>query len=219
VLDADRRRAQRVVLNTPIPGRLESQSVSILEIGLAGSRLEHHQSLSIDSVVTLSFSWDDEELALSARVARCVLQPLLSERVGEMVYQSGLEFPEDSGRSSNMLRSMITSYVTRSLEELKQNARGGADTRATPFLKLDSGERKRTGTGEPESGRIYLRCRLSGQSWERTESLNPRQPPDGFTVLATHPAVELELLCKTYLASTEETRKMLRVCAELSLRD
>ncbi|HVT05430.1 MAG TPA: hypothetical protein VHL58_18875 [Thermoanaerobaculia bacterium] len=214
----DRRRAERVILTFPLPARIERQSVSIHEIGLVGSRIEHNQALILDTSVILSFLWDEEKLEIPARVARCELQPLLSERASKLIYHSGLEFTEEAGRPANMLHRMILSFVTRAIEELKRNARGGAELSAIPFLKLDPLDRKRIGTTTQTSDKVYLRCRFWDGKWEKTESLNPRQPPDGFTVLSNHPEAELELLCQTYQASDEPMRKMLRVCSELSLR-
>jgi len=69
-----------------------------------------------------------------------------------------------------------------------------------------------------EDRRIYLCCRLdsSGQ-WHRAEVLKPKQPPDGFTVAADYGEAEIAMLCESYEQGDGEARRMIRLCAEMSL--
>ena len=53
--------------------------------------------------------------------------------------------------------------------------------------------------------------------WTRRPSLHPEQPPNGFTIRATEPAENVELLCRKYASGDAETRHLTRMFAELSV--
>ena len=214
-MSENRRRAERLKLTEPLHGQVEDgPAVAVIEVGLLGAKIEHVDTLMSGAEITLWFEWDEESLVFPGRVARSELQPLLSESRGETIYHSGVEFADADDRSSNLLRKLIADRVTRILEELKANARGGGSLlRDVPFLRSS-----RTTAKEDPQG--FLSCRLDAQGqWHRSEVLKPRQPTDGFTVPLNYSEKDLEMLCQTYEDSDEAGRQMIRVCAELSISE
>jgi hypothetical protein len=59
--------------------------------------------------------------------------------------------------------------------------------------------------------------RLGPNGWKHRRSLLPDQPEDGFTIRASVPPEEIELLCRTYEEGDEESRRLTRLMAQLSL--
>jgi len=189
--------------------------VTVLEIGLLGALIEHTDRLGEDEDGTLVFTWEDEPISAVARVARSEVSVARSEANGETTYLSGLEFESSERTDSEKLKRMIAFHVTRSIELMKANALGRSkplDDAASfltpsPFL-------------EPSvpATRIYVCCRLDAAGkWHRAEVLKPKQPPDGFTVAADYGDDEIALLCESYEQGDEDARRMIRVCAEMSI--
>lgn len=63
----------------------------------------------------------------------------------------------------------------------------------------------------------FFTYRLGESGWKRRRSLLPDQPEDGFTVRASVPEDEIELLCRTYEKGDDESRRLTRLMAELSV--
>ena len=63
----------------------------------------------------------------------------------------------------------------------------------------------------------FVSFRLGANGWKRRRSLLPDQPEDGFTVRASVPPEEIELLCLTYENGDEESRRLTRLMAQLSV--
>ena len=63
----------------------------------------------------------------------------------------------------------------------------------------------------------FVSLRLGANGWKRRRSLLPDQPEDGFTVRASVPQEEIELLCATYENGDEESRRLTRLMAQLSV--
>src|SRR5207253_3225403 len=85
MLDQDRRRAERLLLPSPIAGRVADREVRIVDIGILGTRVDHDEPLMIGPH-TLRFAWDGEEIEVGCTVLR-------SERA-DSAFQSGLQFSE-----------------------------------------------------------------------------------------------------------------------------
>lgn len=188
----------------------------VLEIGLLGALLEHTARVAVGRDGRLTFVWDEEEISIASRVAHSDVSVARTEASGETTYLSGLEFTASADSDSAPLKRMISFHVTRSIARMKANARGstkpmdGAEAvLATPAPFL----------GAPDDiRRIYLSCRLDASGkWHRAEVLKPKQPPDGFTVPASYAEDEIAMLCESYEQGDDEARRMIRICAEMSL--
>ena len=69
MLDQDRRRAERLLLPSPIAGRMADRDVRIVDIGILGTRVEHDEPLMVGPH-TLRFAWDGEEIEVDCTVVR-----------------------------------------------------------------------------------------------------------------------------------------------------
>jgi hypothetical protein len=63
----------------------------------------------------------------------------------------------------------------------------------------------------------FVSLTLGANGWKRRRSLLPDQPENGFTVRASVAPEEIELLCLTYEKGDEESRRLTRLMAELSV--
>lgn len=64
---------------------------------------------------------------------------------------------------------------------------------------------------------VFVSYRLADGGWKRRRSLLPDQPEDGFTVRASVPQEDIDLLCRTYESGDAESRRLTRLMAELSV--
>ncbi|HXH39354.1 MAG TPA: SpoIIE family protein phosphatase, partial [Thermoanaerobaculia bacterium] len=88
MLDQDRRRAERLLLPSPIAGRVAERAVRIVDIGYLGTRIEHDEPL-VAGPHTLQFEWDGQEITVDCTVVRT--EP------SDAAFHSGLRF-SDSDR-------------------------------------------------------------------------------------------------------------------------
>jgi hypothetical protein len=80
-----------------------------------------------------------------------------------------------------------------------------------------AGDATLTAASELQPTDAYFTYRLGENGWKRRRSLLPDQPDDGFTVRATVPPEEIEMLCRTYEKGDDESRRLTRLMAELSV--
>lgn len=205
----ERREYQRIKLDLPLGGRFGPTNVLILDVGLGGALLEHHAPISLSEKRKLTFLWDGHELAFNAELVQTNLSRFVdSERVNP-VLASNLHFLDAIGDSDRLLRRMIGAQVAQALDLQKANARGlGTES-------IGDATVSRLITVRTEAPREYISCRLMGSQWKKTPTQRITQPPDGFTVAASE--ADVDLLCRTYQASDQEGRRLIRALAELSL--
>jgi hypothetical protein len=79
------------------------------------------------------------------------------------------------------------------------------------------GDATLTAVSELPPSDVFVSLRLGENGWKRRRSLLPDQPEDGFTVRASLPAEEIDLLCLTYEKGDDESRRLTRLMAALSL--
>jgi hypothetical protein len=79
------------------------------------------------------------------------------------------------------------------------------------------GDATLTAASDLEPTDAFVSLRLGANGWKRRRSLLPDQPEDGFTVRASVPPDEIELLCLTYETGDEEARRLTRLMAQLSV--
>ena len=100
----ERREFQRLNIEPPIPGTLGSTAVSIVEIGVLGSRLHHAEAL-VEAFSELRFSHRSEEVALRCEVIRTM--PSKDARYPAAGLESGVRFIAAVGESGDRLRNMF----------------------------------------------------------------------------------------------------------------
>ena len=80
-----------------------------------------------------------------------------------------------------------------------------------------AGDATLTAASELAPTDAYFTFHLGANGWKRRRSLLPDQPEDGFTVRASLPAEQIDLLCRTYEKGDDESRRLTRLMAELSV--
>jgi hypothetical protein len=79
------------------------------------------------------------------------------------------------------------------------------------------GDATLTAASDIPASDIFLSFHLGANGWKRRRSLLPDQPEDGFTVRASVPQHEIDLLCATYEEGDDESRRLTRLMAQLSV--
>jgi hypothetical protein len=196
----ERRRFHRLKLVKPILGQLDGKNALILDVGVAGAFIEHHGRIAPGSRVRLAFRWQGHDLEFVSEIARTkIVRPSVSH--------TGLRFVEPIGNSSAQLQEMMATFIGRVLAAQRANASGNRDGES--ILAAIGGARRSRSRG-------WIAYHFVDHHWTREEAVEPRQPADGFTVGAFEDEEELETLCRTYEASNEEGRELIRLVAELS---
>lgn len=221
---SDRRHFQRLHFEESIAGQFGSSEVEILDLSLQGARVLETQPTHPGRRADLRFRWLDRVIAIPSEVVRCKFERQSGGGRANL-YGCGLRYVEPDGAGARQLREIISEQVLRALEEQIANARGSfiplAD-RMTIFRSLDilttrppSLQRHRI----PGFERAYVSCALTERGWRTMASSESAQPGEGFTVLALEDPKHVELLCATYQKSDAQTRRMIRMLAELSLEE
>lgn len=208
---SDRRRAQRVTLDSEMPAVLGEHDVVLQEIGLAGARVEGSNEVEKGTHLLLRFQFEETWHSFDAHVARCLLREQLSEALGELRYDIGLEFTDlDMGAHTDLRRIML-SLVSGMLSAQKANARGEHWSDAIKASEPDP---------EATMPQIFASSRLLPSGvWQSSMIMKPVQPRDGFTVRSSMSQEEIDKLRKSYEEGSEEERHLIRVMAEISTQD
>src|SRR4051812_2620522 len=101
MLDQDRRRADRLLLPSPIAGRVADHDVRIVDIGILGTRIEHDEPL-MAGPHTLHFDWDGEAIAVDCT--------LLRTESSEATFRSGMQF---SDRDRPLVGRIVSTLADR----------------------------------------------------------------------------------------------------------
>jgi hypothetical protein len=199
----ERREFQRLTLNPPVPGTLDTAAVSVLEIGVLGGRIQHGARFETTKS-ELRFSHKDGEIALRCEIVRTSESGSKYPGAG---FESGLRFVAAIGESGDRLREMLGELVTAELERIRDASMHGIG-QAVDGDKTIRGK---------DAG--YLCYRLERNGWSKRRVFLPEQPPVGFTVARSTDTEEMKALCAVYEASDAEGRRLIRLFAELSVSD
>lgn len=115
--NSDRRRIQRVHLDSPLAARLETMKAVVTDISSVGAKIEHDQPLprSRSRQIPLEFSCDGESVTLACDIIRSKYE----QREDRAVYCSGVRFSEPEDPTVQTLREMISRLIERDLEARK----------------------------------------------------------------------------------------------------
>ena len=227
------RRVQRVHLAQPILARLGLAQVVLVDISVLGARVEHHAALPAGGHVSFSFSWEGEEIASDCRIVRSRLERFSVGTDGLTVYHSGLEFETMPAAMRARLKAMIGRFITRALEEQKLNARGVMpehDVNRMPIFRFggqltaNAKDKHVTAPSYLPASRLaketgYVCYVIENNRWRHKRTHDPGQPVDGFTISATEDHTQASKLCEAYQAADREGRRMIQLCAQLSIMD
>lgn len=190
----ERREYQRLNLVRPLDGWFGDWPVRLIDVSAKGALIESDEDLPDEARALLRFWWHGEELELLAETAR------------RADSRTGLRFVEQS----EQLRRLLADSATELLRAQEANASGNREantidqdaTLTAASLSLITG---------------FVTWVFRDGRWKRKATLTAEQPPDGFTIAASEPEDQVELLRATYESGDTEARRMTRLFAELSV--
>ena len=200
---ADRRQFERVQLYDPVPGRVGTIDVYIMDVSLEGLRVAHQRPLGVSgSVHPVQFQWQGASARLQCAIVRTELQRVGHASFSKTLYHSALKI-SPPGHVPAILREIVQSLVMRALDEQKANARGVPAVAAQSF---------QTGAGTE-----YVRHELVSGTWKASPTTDPTQAKGGFTISAEETSEGVAMLRDAYEKSDFEYRQLIRKMAELSI--
>ena len=114
-INDDRRRSERLLLTPPLTGRIHGRDVTVHEIGMLGSRVEHDMPLVGETTEKLTLEFDGEEITLDCTVAHSELL----HAGGAARFISGLKFKIDDG-NTKLLRAIESLSSREEIDRLKR---------------------------------------------------------------------------------------------------
>jgi sigma-B regulation protein RsbU (phosphoserine phosphatase) len=102
MFDQERRRAERLMLSSPLAGHVQDRDVRMIEIGESGTRVEHDEPLMVGGPLKLRFRFDGEEVTVDCTVIHT------EDKAG--IWSTGLRFVD---LESAQLRRVIDSLADR----------------------------------------------------------------------------------------------------------
>ena len=227
------RRVQRVHLAQPLPAKLGSAQVVMVDLSLLGARVEHHVPLIAGAHVKLVFEWESELIAVDCRIVRSRLERFSVGADGLTVYHSGLEFDAPPPATKAKLKRILSGFIMRALEEQKLNARGVPPQHSLDRMpifrfggQLTANAKDRAGAGSAvlpvarvavETG--YVCYAFENSHWRMKRTHDPGQPSEGFTISANEDRDQAQLLCDAYSRSDRDGRRFIQLCAQLSIME
>lgn len=200
----ERRQAGRVTPVQRIRGAVGTVVVYVLDVSLAGVRVAHQEPLpAIGQTAKLVFEWEGRRFNGTAEVRRTKVEKAPKTKYDKPLYHSGLFIVNKDASSDLIIRDIIKSCIERAEDEQRANAEGLPAIAASSF---------QTGKGEN-----FIRCELRASGWVKSETTDPQQPMNGFTVSASETPNKIAMLCRTWEIGDTEARRLIRTFAALSI--
>ena len=194
-MDHDRREYQRLALTKPLAGKFARYSIRLIDVSAIGALIESGKEIPLGTRGQLQFTWRRHKVVIAAETVRTEDD------------RAGLRFTGDTEK----LRTLIAKSATEVLKAQQANLEGD---RARNII---SGDETLTSASAGLRAAGYATWTLEPAGWKRRRSLLPDQPENGFTVAASEPEDQVELLRKTYENGDDEQRRLTRLLAELSV--
>jgi hypothetical protein len=219
--DEQRRNAERITLKEPIAATIGDMEVRIVEISLIGGRIEHVGKLSMNSTVTLQFRWTGENVRLKAKVARTEMRTI----GGKMGYSSGVDFAKSPEEAPVTLQRIMASFVQQAAPPVEPPRPKPPTPPTKPPSPLSSAPAPFLPDLDDEVEEIglsaevlpYVECTWEEEQWVKRRTRDPKQPLQGFTMLAPDSDAEIDDFCRTFEVADPETQRMIRLSFELSI--
>lgn len=213
--------------------RLGSAQVVLVDLSVLGARVEHHVPLAAGGMSKLQFTFQEQEMTFDCRIVRSRLERFSVGSDGLTVYHSGLEFQETTEEMKGRLKDIIGRFIAAALEEQKLNARGVLPQhhvdrmpifRFGGQLTANQKDKEMQGASVLPTVRMvketgYVCYALENNTWRRKRTHDPGQPLEGFTISATEDHTQAEMLCEAYRHSDREGRRLIQLCAQLSIME
>jgi hypothetical protein len=199
------RKSQRVILSTPLRGRLSANPVAVVELGSGGAGLEHGGAVMVGERHTLAID-ARHPLHLRIVVRHSILLQLASgDRPA--IYRTGVEFLSVSEEQDALIDNILIDEAKEKVAEWEANLAGN-HRKTHPALSL-----------LPRRPHAFTWHRYVKDAWTVTATRDPNQPSDGFAVCDDEPAETVALLRKAYELYDEDDRYMLRMMAQLAISE
>jgi hypothetical protein len=231
--DEQRRYAERITLKEPIVAMIGDMEARIVEISLIGGRIEHLGRLNMNSAVTLQFRWQGENVKLKAKIARTEMRSI----GGKMGYSSGVDFAKSAAEAPVILQRIVASFIepeSIALPEPAPAPKAAPPKPAAAPVKAKAAPVRQPISSEPapflpevedeieeidEQSEVlpYVECSWVEEQWVTKRTREPKQPLQGFTMLAPDSDEEIDEFCKTFEVADPETQRMIRVSFELAI--
>ncbi len=235
-VDEQQRNAERIPLKEPLDATIDSAEAHIIELSLIGAKIEHFNRLSMNSNATVQFRWQNHNIKLKGKVARTEMRSIR----GKPGYMSGLTFAATLDEAPEELRRMMASFVepieaAAELPEMppppppapsappprpvaKKAAPPPPPPTPAPFLQSDEDEVEEIEEIDAAAEvPAYVQCVWEEERWIKTKTNNPKQPMQGFTMLAPETDEEIDDFCRTYGMADPDTQRMIRLSFELAI--
>ena len=234
--DEQRRYAERITLKEPIVAMIGDMEARIVEISLIGGRIEHIGRLNMNSAVTLQFRWHGENVKLKAKIARTQMSTV----GGKMGYSSGVDFAKTAAEAPVILQRIVASFIEPESMAIPEPApqpkssapppkpkpkapapapapakRQPISTEPAPFLPEVEDEIEEI--SEESEVLPYVECAWVEEQWVKRRTREPKQPRQGFTMLAPDSDEEIDDFCRTFEVADPETQRMIRLSFELAI--
>jgi hypothetical protein len=206
MLFAERRRVQRVKLLEPLRGKVGNTPVFVIDVSVRGVRVAHQSEIGgAGERVTLQTQWDGKPFMLECRITRTQIHRAADSATGKTLYHSGLSVTRADELALATLRELIHDHIVRALDEQKANARG-----IPPIAAQSMQATKAT---------HYKRHEFMGGRWRETDTTDPAQPANGFTVSSMHSPQEVAMLRSAFESANprSDERDLIRRMAKLSI--
>ena len=190
----ERRGFQRLNLVRPLDGWFGDFAVQLVEVSATGALMESGEEIPPESRALLRFWWRDAELEITA----------------ETVRQNGARTAVKFVDSNATLMDLIADSARELLRAQEANAAGDRARNVIADETLTSASVAHGAIG-------YVTWVLKPDGWTKRPSLLPDQPPDGFTISASEPDEQVQILCRTYESGDAEARRLTRMLAEISV--
>ncbi len=200
----ERRQSGRVTPVHRIRGAMANVVVYVLDVSLAGVRVAHQDPLpAVGGTAKLVFEWEGRRFSGTAEVRRTKVEKAPKTKYDKPLYHSGLFIVNKDAASDLIIRDIIKSCIERAEDEQRANAEGIPAVAASSF---------QTGKGEN-----FIRCELRPSGWVKSDTKDPQQPMNGFTVSASETPHKIAMLCRTWEIGDTEARRLIRTFAALSI--
>ena len=198
-----------VRLARALMARLGGSDALIVDLDVDRALIDHDDPIEPRQSRPIEFQFEDESLAFTATVDARSPRLLL----GRTLWRSVVTLSEGKDDGDLRLAEAVSRYSSRVLQALEANATGARDEN-----RVDGDETITTlGAAMRLGGMSFVTYRFDGTEWTRTTSLLADQPDEGFTISSFEDPIQVEDLCRSYAAADPESRKMIRMMAELSV--
>jgi hypothetical protein len=200
----ERRQSCRVTPVHRIRGMVGNVGVYVLDLSLAGVKVAHQDPLpEVGKTTTIWYEWEGRRFTGTCEVRRTKVEKPPKTKYDKPLYHSGLFVTAKDALSQQVVKDIIQYCYDRAMDEQRANAEGIPAIAAQSF---------QTGKGDN-----FVRCELQPSGWVRTDTKDPQQPANGFTVSASETPHKIAMLCRTWEIGDAEARRLIRTFAALSI--